>query len=131
MQRILISFSMVLMTFASASASEIVHTFRSPSFGGNPLNGSYLQYTADANNQHTEEDSFSTEDSISDLVRRSVSFQIANNINSAMFGDDALASGTSFLGDGSSVSWSRSGSLVTVTFTGIDGTVTTFVVPDP
>lgn len=123
-----------LVFFASmnaGNASEMTYRFKSPSFGGNPNNATYLQYEASSNNQHQDDGSLSTRDSISDLVTRSVSFQIANNINDAIFGTSALATGTSFLGDGSSVSWNRAGSLVTVTFTGVDGSTTTFVVPDP
>lgn len=115
---------------SAASASELRYRPVNPHFGGNPLNSSHLQFEASSNNQHQNDDQLSTQDTISDLVTRSVSFQIANNINEAIFGVGAQATGTSFLGDGSSVSWNRVGTNVTVTFTGVDGSTTVFVVPD-
>jgi hypothetical protein len=126
------SAAFLVASISCAYAGELTYNFRSPSFGGNPNNATYLQYEASSNNQHKDDGArTATQDSIADLVRRSVSFQLANNINEAIFGTSFLASGTSLLGDGSSVSWSRSGSLVTVTFIGVDGTQTSFVVPDP
>lgn len=116
---------------ASASyASEIKYRPVNPAFGGNPLNTSHLQYEASSNNQHQDDNALSSQDTIADLVRRSVSLQLANNINEAIFGDSALADGNTLLGDGSSISWSRVGSIVTVTFIGVDGSTTSFQVPD-
>lgn len=120
----------VLMV-SNAAASSLVYGPTNPNFGGNPLNSSQLQFSASSNNQHQNDDQLTTQDTITDLVTRSVSFQIANNINEAIFGTGALATGTAALGDGSSVSWNRVGSNVTVTFTGVDGSTTSFTVPDP
>lgn len=129
-RQILYISALMLAGISQAYASEMVYEHRSPTFGGNPNNASYLQYTAGANNQHKDDGSLSSQDDIADLVRRSVSFQLANNINDAIFGDNPLGSGTSSLGDGSSITWQRDGSLVTVTFIGVDGTRTSFIVPD-
>lgn len=124
-------FASGLLAANASLASELRYRPTNPSFGGNPLNSAYLQYQASANNQHQNDNTLTTQDTITDLVTRSVSFEIANNINSAIFGEGASPSDSAALGDGSFVSWERVGSSVTVTFTGVDGSTTTFVVPDP
>ena len=114
-----------------ALASEIKYRPVNPHFGGSPLNSTHLQFEASSNNQHQNDDQTATTSSISDLVRRSVSLQIANTINAKIFGDSATAEGTDLLGDGGFISWSRDvNDVVTINLTEADGTVTTFQVSD-
>ncbi|MEC4726065.1 curli assembly protein CsgF [Shewanella sp. D64] len=45
------------ITISSAQATELVYTPINPSFGGSPLNGSYLLNKANAQNDHVAESS--------------------------------------------------------------------------
>lgn len=44
--------AVLIMPLCTASATELVYTPNNPSFGGNPLNGSYLLSKAQAQNKH-------------------------------------------------------------------------------
>ncbi|MBM7074396.1 curli production assembly protein CsgF [Shewanella sp. 202IG2-18] len=61
---------------ASASATEIIYTPINPTFGGNPLNGSFLLSKASAQNDNSE----SRETNFVDRYKQSLERSIINSI---------------------------------------------------
>ena len=77
---LLLLVSIVQMWAASVvSASELVYTPVNPSFGGNPLNGTYLLNNAQAQNKEKDPDGYSYE-APSDLER------LASSLESRLLG---------------------------------------------
>lgn len=89
-----------LLCSRSGSATEIRYMFVNPSFGGSPLNGSFLLGSATAQNSYEEDDE--AEDSLKDfeeqLTRRVLS-DISRKITNDAFGEDELLSGHYTIGD--------------------------------
>lgn len=117
-----------ILLASSAYASSLTYKPTNPAFGGNPLNSTHLQFQANSNNQHQNDGQVTTRDSVSDLINRAVTFELANRINDELFnGTDPT--GNFLLGDGTSISYVRNGSTIEVTFIGVDGSSSTFIVP--
>jgi len=76
----------LLLTLAAARASELIYTPVNPSFGGNPLNGSVLLSTAQAQNKTTDPATKSTQqssgnsalDQFNDMLERAVLNRLAS-----------------------------------------------------
>ena len=82
----------VLIAAPAVLATELVYTPVNPSFGGNPLNGSFLLSQAEAQNKHKapQDSLLSSRDPLEDfeasLNRRILSI-LANRIVDSAFGD--------------------------------------------
>ena len=73
----LIITSLLLALSAGAAASELVYTPINPTFGGSPLNGSYLLNKANAQNTHTAR---TTERSYAERLQESLERAYINRI---------------------------------------------------
>ena len=85
---IIASFCAALLSL-SASASELVYTPINPSFGGNPLNGSFLLNKAQSQNKHTaplSEKSYA--DKFKESLERAYISQMVREITDLAFGED-------------------------------------------
>ena len=80
---------------ASASATEIIYTPINPTFGGNPLNGSYILSKANAQNDHSE--SRNERDFVT-RFKESLERNLMNQIT-RQFADGTLTSGEFDTGD--------------------------------
>lgn len=109
-----------LATAGPAYAGTLVYTPTNPSFGGNPLNGSTLLGSAQAQNQHLPS-SGSSGSGTTPLTQGQIFAQqltsqlyasLANSITKAIFGDSAQPNGT-FTFAGTTISYQ--------TITGPDG----------
>ncbi len=54
MKRFIVIFCSIILFTSSLSASELIFQFTNPSFGGNPLNGSFLLQQAQIQNKFKE-----------------------------------------------------------------------------
>ena len=141
--RILAVGAAILLLAAPSQAGNLVYQAANPAFGGNPLNGSWLQSEAQAQNipqtaQQRQQQLFSTGTSrgISTLTPGQIFAQqlqsqlyssLANQITQAIFGENARPNGT-FVFQGTTIEFLRFGSDVQVTIN--DGqTKTQVVVP--
>lgn len=82
---------LLLFTAATAMGSELVYVPVNPSFGGNPMNGTYLLNSAEAQNTFKDPAAVSAYsrdplDNFKDNLTRSVLSQIANRIVTSAFG---------------------------------------------
>ena len=86
-----------------ALATELVYTPVNPSFGGNPLNGSYLLNNAQA--QNNQKDPAAVEEEKSDLeqfadsLRQRILSTISQRIAYDMLGEEGLPTGSYMVGD--------------------------------
>jgi curli production assembly/transport component CsgF len=124
-----------LMLIASAHAGTIVYTPTNPTFGGNPLNGSALFNSAQAQNQYLPSASGGTSGSASltpgQIFAQQLTSQLysslANKITQAIFGENAQTNG-SFSFEGTTISYQRVGSNINISIN--DGqTITNVSVP--
>ena len=131
-----ITFSVALISAADAAkASEIVYTPINPTFGGNALNASQLQYVATAQkpNQPTTTSTQSTQQSTANqflqMLQSQLYASLANSVSTAITGTNAQAAGTIKL-DTTQVSWSTQsdGKHITITDTST-GQITQIVIP--
>ncbi|GJE68882.1 curli production assembly/transport component CsgF [Methylorubrum podarium] len=140
--RILAVGAAILLSAAPSQAGNLVYQAVNPAFGGSPLNGSWLQSEAQAQNipqaaQQRQQQLFSTGTSrggISTLTPGQIFAQqlqsqlyssLANQITQAIFGENARPNGT-FVFQGTTIQFLRVGSDVQVTIN--DGQTTTQVV---
>jgi curli production assembly/transport component CsgF len=121
---------------SAALATELVYAPVNPSFGGNPLNGSYLMSIAGAQNKFKEKtatNSLDTQDSLSTFKRQlenRILNSIANRIVTDAFGDEGLTDGE-YIVNNLKVNINASDPTVTVmTITDMDnGNTTTIQIP--
>jgi curli production assembly/transport component CsgF len=129
--------AVTLATIATpACAGTLVYTPTNPSFGGNPLNGSTLLGTAQAQNQHLPSTSSGSSGGSSTLTPGQIFAQqltsqlyasLANKITTAIFGQNAAQSGT-FSFQGTTITYFNDGTNIHITIN--DGqTSTTVTVP--
>ena len=121
---------------ASAHAGTLVYTPTNPSFGGNPLNGSTLLSTAQAQNQHlqstnTTSSGASAAQTPGQIFAQQLTSQLyaslANQITSAIFGKNASQSGT-FSFEGTTITYYNDGTNIHLSIN--DGqTITNVTVP--
>lgn len=119
-----------------AHAGTLVYTPTNPSFGGNPLNGSTLLSTAQAQNQHLSSTSTTGSSASAALTPGQIFAQqltsqlyasLANQITSAIFGQNASKSGT-FSFEGTTITYYNDGTNIHLSIN--DGqTVTNVTVP--
>jgi curli production assembly/transport component CsgF len=80
------------MPVGSAQATELIFQFTNPSFGGNPLNGSYLLGKAQAQNSQKAPRSVVQKpdelDQFADSLRRQILYRLSRDIIDKIFGDD-------------------------------------------
>jgi len=115
-------------------ASELVYTPINPTFGGNPLNASQLQYTATAQKPNppvatTASTQQSTTQQFLQMLQSQLYASLANAVSTAITGTNAQAAGTIKL-DNMQVSWNTIGGQKQITMTDFTtGQVTTIVLP--
>jgi curli production assembly/transport component CsgF len=115
-------------------ASELVYTPINPTFGGNPLNASQLQYTATAQKPNppaakTASTQQSTEQQFLQMLQSQLYASLANAVSNAITGSNAQAAGTIKL-DNMQVSWNTINGQKQITMTDYStGQVTTIVLP--
>lgn len=124
-----------------ASAADLVYQPTSPSFGGSPLNGSYVLGLAGANNYRFNENPRTRDarqNSASDPIQQfrtqitsSLLSQIASQIGQQILGENARDSGTFNL-SGTIVDFNRAGGQINVNVRdGASGAQTLIQIPVP
>ena len=118
-------------------ASELVHDFVNPAFGGNPLNGPFLLNTATLQNSFTEEDGGLVrlpDDLLGDFearLNRSILSRLSRQLVEDIFGEDGggITTGTFDIGDLTLVvEEDLDGVLINITDT-LTGDATTIQIP--
>jgi curli production assembly/transport component CsgF len=115
-------------------ASELVYTPINPTFGGNPLNASQLQYTATAQKPNppaatTTSTQQSTAQQFLQMLQSQLYASLANSVSTAITGTNAQAAGTITLNN-MQISWNTVGGQKTVTITDTStGQITTISLP--
>ncbi len=121
-----------LMMAGPVYAGTLVYTPTNPTFGGNPLNGSTLFSSAQAQNQHLPSSNSSSSGPASltqgQIFAQQLTSQLyaslANSITQAIFGSNAAPSGT-FTFAGTTISYVNDGTNVQLTIN--DGSTTTTI----
>ena len=117
-----------------AQASELVYTPINPTFGGNALNASQLQYTATAQKPNaptatTASTQQSTAQQFLQMLQSQLYASLANAVSNAITGSNAQAAGTIKL-DNMQVSWNTTNGQKQITMTDFStGQVTTITLP--
>lgn len=122
-----------LLSAAQAHANQIVHQFVNPNFGGNPNNAGFLLGQASANNRHKENTSkneLSPAQNIANQISDTVLAQIARNISSQIYGEDAVSSGSYDLG-GANINFHTEGNTIVLNVSDGKGGFTTVRIPKP
>ena len=130
------------LTITGAQAGNLIYQPVNPAFGGSPLNGSWLQSEASAQNFYQREESrrSTIQSTLQQQEQKQTPGQVfaqqlqsqlysslANKITSAIFGENAQNSGN-FSFQGTTISFARDGANVNVTIN--DGqTITQVTVP--
>ena len=121
----------------SAQGGTLLYTPTNPTFGGNPLNGSYLFSEAQAQNQFTQSKSSSPAAATSVALTPGQIFaqqltsqlysSLANKITQAIFGENAQKSGT-FSFEGTTINYQQVGGNIQISIN--DGqSITNVTVP--
>lgn len=124
----------VLGASSAAQASELIHRFNNPSFGGNPFNSAHLLGVANAVNQNTGPTAARAGGlSDADLFVRQLQSRLlsglAAQVTDAIFGENPQESGTIVFGD-QRIDFSRGLEAIDLTITdGAAGTTTTISIP--
>ena len=116
--------------FISVAQADLVYQPINPTFGGSPLNSSHLQSLASSQKLHEEktEEQRASEQFL-DMLESRLYSALASEVTDAIFGEDALPSGTIAFSD-QHVSFVNTGTeiqLVVTDFT--TGQVTTIIIP--
>lgn len=120
----------------AAQAGTLVYSPTNPTFGGSPLNGSYLFNNAQVQNQYTQSAAGSAGVGSAALTPGQIFAQqltsqlyssLANKITQAIFGENAQPSGT-FTFEGTTISYAQTGGNINISIN--DGsTITNVSVP--
>lgn len=126
---------LLCVLFCSApSASELVYTPKNPSFGGNPLNGTYLLNLAQLQNSikdpNAGSDDLSALDEFNDRLQRSLLNRLTNTISNNFVDENGnLVPGTTETTDFIiQIADNGSGTLTVTTVDKITGDSTSFIV---
>ncbi|MGK2913949.1 MAG: curli assembly protein CsgF [Porticoccaceae bacterium] len=103
---------LMLALISSVQATELVHRFENPSFGGNPNNGTFLLNQADQQNKFKDPSAKSQQqkselEKFKDKLQQSILNKIAQNTTADLFDDNGnivLGSDLSFDLDGDGTS---------------------------
>ena len=132
---IVVACTAFLAIAGSAEAGTLVYTPTNPTFGGNPLNGSYLFNSAQAQNQYLQSSANGAGGSgaptpgqiFAQQLTSQLYSSLANKITQAIFGSNASTNGT-FTFEGTTITYTRNGSNIDITIN--DGqTITHVTVP--
>ncbi len=89
---------MLVLGFGTAQATELVFQFTNPSFGGNPLMGSFLMNKANAQNDKKAPSRPVVErnplDDFSENLERQVLNRLSRDIVDRVFGDEGIEEGS-------------------------------------
>jgi curli production assembly/transport component CsgF len=114
----------------SMAQADLVYQPVNPTFGGSPLNSSHLQFLANTQKQYEEtpeEESASAQ--FLDMLESRLYSALASQVTDAIFGEDALPSGTIQFSD-QQVSFVNTGTEIQLVITDFTtGQVTTIVIP--
>lgn len=103
MKKIFFIFLLFIILKTNAFSSELVFEFTNPSFGGNPLYGSYLLQQAEMQNMFKEEPSAyqprSIVESFEETLLRQILNRLAYKIVEQAFGEEGLEEGTYYIGE--------------------------------
>ena len=131
-RRIVVAGAAAAVIAGPAGAGTLVYTPTNPSFGGNPLNGSTLLSSAQAQNQHQPSSTTSTSNApltqgqiFAQQLTSQLYASLANSITQAIFGANAAPSGT-FSFAGTTITYVNDGTNVHLTIN--DGTTSTTVI---
>jgi curli production assembly/transport component CsgF len=134
--RAAIACTVLFAMMSPVQAGTIVYTPTNPTFGGNPLNGSYLFNNAQVQNQHLPSTSPSGAGVGAPLTPGQIFAQqltsqlyssLANKITTAIFGENAAQNGT-FSFEGTTITYQRVGGNINITIN--DGqSITSVTVP--
>ncbi len=137
MVRVVLAVACLLAIVAPVQAGTMIYTPTNPTFGGNPLNGSYLFNSAQAQNQHLPSGGggggagggggLTPGQIFAQQLTSQLYSSLANKITQAIFGENAALNGT-FSFEGTTITYVRDGSNIDLTIN--DGqTVTKISVP--
>jgi curli production assembly/transport component CsgF len=134
--RAAVACAVLFAMLSPVQAGTIVYTPTNPTFGGNPLNGSYLFNNAQVQNQHQPSTPSAGTGAGAALTPGQIFAQqltsqlyssLANKITTAIFGENAAQNGT-FSFEGTTITFQRVGSNINVSIN--DGqTITNVTVP--
>ena len=131
---VLIALITSLMLNLSAQASELIYTPKNPSFGGNPLNGTYLLNLAQVQNSikdpATQNDELTAIDEFNDRLQRSLLNRLTNTLSNNFVDESGnLVPGTTETSDFIiEITDNGSGTLTVTTTDKITGDATSFIV---
>lgn len=136
-RRLAMTCTALFAVIGSAQAGSLVYTPTNPTFGGNPLNGSYLLNSAQAQNQFTPSASgggaggWGSAPTPGQIFAQQLQSQLysslANKITQAIFGSSAQNNGT-FTFEGTTITYEKVGNNINITIN--DGqTITHVTVP--
>jgi curli production assembly/transport component CsgF len=131
--RAAIAYAVLFAILSPVQAGTIVYTPTNPTFGGNPLNGSYLFNNAQVQNQYTQSPGGAAGAGSAALTPGQIFAQqltsqlyssLANKITQAIFGENAATSGT-FSFEGTTITYQQVGGNINISIN--DGTSITNV----
>ena len=125
--------ALTVMCAGSASAQQLTYTPINPTFGGNPFNSSHLLGLANAQNQFLPKTTTTTAgltqaQQFASQLQSTILAGVSQQISNAIFGNNPQQSGTVSFG-GTTVSFARGLSSVTINITDPQGVTTQIVVP--
>jgi curli production assembly/transport component CsgF len=131
MRSLLILLPLVAASY-SAQASEMLYEPYNPSFGGSPLNGSYLLSSATTQRAYTAPVAPKTSalDNFEETITRSILGRVSTQIAEAIYGEEAQDAGTFLVGD-TRINFTRANGTVNVTIIdNLTGQQTDLTLPD-
>ena len=124
--------ALFILLGGTASAQQLTYTPINPTFGGNPFNSSHLLGLANAQNQflpkQTSTAGLTQAQQFASQLQSTILSGVSQQISNAIFGNNPQQSGTVSFG-GTTVSFARGLSTVTINITDPQGVTTQIVVP--
>lgn len=112
-----------LLRLSPALADELVYRPINPSFGGNPLNSSFLLSTAESQRPQKPSVKQSPLERFTENIQASLLNRISQKISDAILGENAQNKGSFTVGT-TNINFERIGEEVKINVAGPDGTVT-------